>query len=719
MTTTDPDRLYELVPVVYRLRDADRGYPLRALLRVIAEQVDVVERDIAGLYENFFIETCADWVVPYIGALIGYAPLGGSDAPTTAQRAQVRERITVPRREVANTIRFRRRKGTPAVLEELAAAVAGWPARAVEFYRLLAVTQNAGALRMDRGRTADIRDGDAMYALGTAFDELARNIDVRTCTSPRTRGTFNVPAVGVFVWRMRAYTVTNTPAYNYDKQAPNCYLFSPLGIDMPLFANPRAAGADPALPLRITRRGLETRELDESGRTTSGVPYFYGPGKSFAIATGTPPVPVPAESIVPADLTDWTYRPLPGQVAVDPVLGRIVFPPPTDTRRPPVWVSYTYGFSADLGGGEYERALSGTPDTKMYRVGAGARFASIGDARAQWQADAPPNAAIEIVDSGVYAEPIAIELAAGQTLQLRAANRTKPMVRLLDWQKDVSGFSVSGAPASWFVLDGITVTGRGMQISGELSGVTIRHATLVPGWGLGIDSEPLRPTEASLEVIGAPLCVTIENSIVGAIQVERDEVKRSPLRLRISDSIVDATSSARVALGAAAKRCADVVLNLQRSTVIGQIQTHAVELAENSIVTGVVHVCRRQWGCMRFCYLPPGSHTPRRYECQPDLVEEAVTARYAKDDFDPEDRDAMLLAERLRVEPSFESTRYGKPEYARLTRACAPEIATGADDDSELGVFHDLYEPQRAANLRRRLDEYTPAGTDAGIIYAS
>jgi hypothetical protein len=36
-----------------------------------------------------------------------------------------------------------------------------------------------------------------------------------------------------------------------------------------------------------------------------------------------------------------------------------------------------------------------------------------------------------------------------------------------------------------------------------------------------------------------------------------------------------------------------------------------------------------------------------------------------------------------------------------------------------MGVFHDLYQPQRAANLRARLDEYTPAGMQAGIILAS
>jgi len=68
---TNPDRLYELVPVIYRMRDAEQGYPLQAFLRVIAEQVITVEEDIAGLYENWFIETCQDWVVPYIGNLVG------------------------------------------------------------------------------------------------------------------------------------------------------------------------------------------------------------------------------------------------------------------------------------------------------------------------------------------------------------------------------------------------------------------------------------------------------------------------------------------------------------------------------------------------------------------------------------------------------------------------------------------------------------------------
>jgi hypothetical protein len=36
-----------------------------------------------------------------------------------------------------------------------------------------------------------------------------------------------------------------------------------------------------------------------------------------------------------------------------------------------------------------------------------------------------------------------------------------------------------------------------------------------------------------------------------------------------------------------------------------------------------------------------------------------------------------------------------------------------------MGAFHDLMQPQRAANLRARLAEYTAAGMNAGLILVS
>ena len=50
------DGLFDLLPVVHRQRDAELGWPLRGLLHLMGEQADVVEADIAQLYENWFIE---------------------------------------------------------------------------------------------------------------------------------------------------------------------------------------------------------------------------------------------------------------------------------------------------------------------------------------------------------------------------------------------------------------------------------------------------------------------------------------------------------------------------------------------------------------------------------------------------------------------------------------------------------------------------------------
>src|SRR5882724_12815534 len=103
----DSERTYELLPAIYRIRDADQGEPLKALLSVVADQVGVLEEDLAQLYDDQFIETSAEWVIPYIGDLIGYRSLHG-----------VAPRISSPRAEVANTIGYRRRKGTVVALEQ-------------------------------------------------------------------------------------------------------------------------------------------------------------------------------------------------------------------------------------------------------------------------------------------------------------------------------------------------------------------------------------------------------------------------------------------------------------------------------------------------------------------------------------------------------------------------------------------------------------------------
>jgi hypothetical protein len=165
-------------------------------------------------------------------------------------------------------------------------------------------------------------------------------------------------------------------------------------------------------------------------------------------------------------------------------------------------------------------------------------------------------------------------------------------------------------------------------------------------------------------------------------------------------------------------------LTILRTTVIGEVNTHAIVLAENALFMSPVRVGRRQLGCMRFCYVTHGSRTPRRHHCQPDLAEQTIeeVLRDAPLDEPPPGPAELTAAKervRQRVRPRFTSTRYGTPANCQLADDCAEEIRRGADDESEMGAFHDLFQPQRTANLRARLDEFTPAGMEAAILFAN
>ena len=741
------DRLYQLLPAVHRVRDSELGEPLRALLQVIAEQVNLVDDDIAQLYENWFIETCEDWVVPYVADLVGHRPVHEAGQPGEVSTAQgrARNRILAPRREIANTIRYRRRKGTLALLKLLAGDVAGWPARATEFYRLLAQTQPLKYLHPERGRTVDLRAADALDLLDGPFDEMAHTIDVRRIISHRTQGRYNIPSVGVFIWRLRSYSITHAPACCLEQFGPHAYVFSALGNDTPLFVRPRreddsgAIAAELNLPVPIRRRAFLSPEGVASKHYYGLVDAESQVAQSLAIwaedwsGKGTDqPQPIPASQIIPADLSDWSYVPPRDRVAVDPVLGRFMFPPKQLPKRG-VWVSYHYGFSADLGGGEYTRPLGEADGAQIIRVeGQEELRAALQLWQRQTNSDGitgphpeqPQNGVIEITDSGVYVQPVSLLLAAGNTLQIRAAQRKRPVLRLLDWQTDrPDNLSVEGGEGSHFTLDGVVVAGRGVQIEGALQSFTLRHATLVPGWSLESDCEPRRPAEPSIEIINSNACIVIEHSIVGSIQVNNDEVQEDPVRIRMSDSILDATGSdcegvQCEAMGAVGWRRAHANVRIARCTVIGRVMVHAIELAENSIFIGNVNVGRRQVGCMRFCYLSPCSRTPRRFNCQPDLVQRAAAEQLRAAGASESDIPAEQQQEAMRVRPQFDSLRYGTPTYCRLARDCVDEIRRGADDEAEMGAFHDLFQPQRLANLRTRIDEFTPAAMEAGILIA-
>jgi hypothetical protein len=675
--TDTRDRLYELLPAIYRIRDdaeslqPQERHALKGLLAVIGEQVTVLEDNLAQLYDDHFIETCSEWVVPYIADLVGVRGLAADG-------------VVSGRAEVANTLAYRRRKGTAAVLEQLARDVTGWDSSAVEYFLLLATTQYMNHLRPENIAWADLRRWEALERVGTPFDSLAHTADVRRIATGR--GRYNIPNVGIYLWRLRSYALTDSPAVGLDA---NRYFFNPLGSNTPLVTLPVTEReithlAEPInVPMPIGRRILERY-----------LAAYYGPGKSVSVSVNG--VAVDAKEIMICDLSDvgtgtaWAHTPV-AKTAIDPILGRIALPgaPAVDTH---VRVTFHYAFGADMGGGEYRQPEeNGTPG----------RVESVPNPHATIEdavtALAGRDGTVRITDSGRYEwTPVvpAIALAPGQQLHLRAGDKRRPAI-VLGGELVITG--TAGDKDAEIALSGLLVAGATIRVTGGVRAIRLRHCTLVPGLHLSADGQPQQPAAPSLIVESPQTTVVMEWCILGALRIA-GEAKETHIR----DSVVDATAEDGVAYAALDGDGPGAPIDIADSTIIGKVHTRVVRIASNTIFLArraaadgwpaPVRVSRLQEGCVRFSYLPPSSQVPRPHRCQPAL---------------PTDED--------RVRPQFTSLRYGDAGYAQLSRFCAAEIRQGADDESEMGAFHSLFQPQREAALRQRLDEYLRFGLEAGI----
>ena len=707
----DVDRLYNLLPAVHRVRDAKEGGPLRALLAVIAEQAAVIEEDLAQLEDNQFIETCAPWVVPYIGDLIGARGVYDLDiAESLSGRAQV-----------ANTVRHRRRKGTAAVMEELARDVTQWNARAVEFFQLLATTQAMNHLRPGNESFINIRDAGRLQWLNTPFERhpapapapgsgasgtgtsgvrgLAHNAEVRRIAAGT--GRYNIPNIGIFLWRLHAYPLVNTPAFEL-ASGDRRFMFNPLGHDTQLFNFPRTETSVTHLarpinvPMPITRRMMHDNLSD-----------YYGRGRSIVVTLDGNDVALGAVTV--CDLSDqpgggWAHQPQNG-VAIDPQLGRLAIganlaPAPTDVR-----VTFHYGFSADMGGGSYDRAASLIDPDSGQPSGDG--ITTVPDEQATVQGglnNVAPDEIVEIRDSGRYTEPLSIGLAPGGRVTLRADDGVRPVVDLDDGE-----FVIQGGDEAEVTLNGLVIVGGVIRVPASLSAggdnqlrrLRLVHCTLVPGRRLDIDGSPQSPDEPSLIVESPHTHVEIDRCIVGGLRVDEGA------DVRVTDSIVDATGDERVAYAALDGADPGGALEIQNSTVIGKVNARVMTLVSNTIFvaalangdgwTSPVGAQQLQEGCVRFSYHPAGSRLPRCYRC---------VGGHEDDD----EGDGGLV--RLR----FTSLRYGEAGYGQLAQLTSEAIRHGASDGAEMGAFHDLYQPQRLTNLRVRLDEYTRFAMETGVF---
>ena len=353
--------LYERLPEIYRVKDQEQtsSRQLQNYLAIVEHIFNAIHENIESLYDDLFIETCDDWVIPYIADLLGTSHLKGD--PWTL------------RADVADTIALRRRKGTLASIERLTYNLTQWGVHTVELRENLVWNQHLNHQRPDiggdppyaamtrftpiRGGTVTLRDPAMLSLLNTPFDPFAHIADLKPPSFGNIR--YNLPNLAIFLWRLKDYRVKftkpiveiQTTGTVEPDEATHVVrlLVHPLGDPVRLFNtyqfNP---DKDPPVitqldetpgPIPIAR--LTTNS--EAGKPEKYVAIdTYNPMNtdiaSLDIAEVGLQLHLPEPEFAGTDLSEWTIRgenlcawetgiqpPLKNrEIAIDPIIGRII-----------------------------------------------------------------------------------------------------------------------------------------------------------------------------------------------------------------------------------------------------------------------------------------------------------------------------------------------------------------------------------------------------------
>ena len=252
------ERIWRLIPGIYRDEDAKSRTPgaLRAFVEVLAAQAAAERRNVDRLWADSGITDCDDWVIPYIADLLGTRLI--SEQNTAGRRA-----------DVANTIKYRRRAGTRALLSMLADDIAGWDAVPAEAFKRLwrtwhsldcppkigPVTQTPqhGHARLDAFRAGEVLNGP--------FDDMSHLPDFRQLRG--LSGRYNIPKVNLHIFRQYAFLLRGVTPHRLDDTH---YTLDPSGRDIPLFKPGRPISQDCKTGAEWEMRGPLTCALFNDAR---------------------------------------------------------------------------------------------------------------------------------------------------------------------------------------------------------------------------------------------------------------------------------------------------------------------------------------------------------------------------------------------------------------------------------------------------------------------
>lgn len=726
------EKLWEAIPEIYRNEDGLAAKPgvLRSIVSVLAKQAAILRRSQDRLWDDQFIELCDEWAVPYIGDLVATRLLSALN-----QRGR--------RVDVAKTIYYRRRKGTPRVLEELINDISGWEGKMVEQFEKLARSRHgldafpvplsgkySGTMP---GGWADLRNQREAELASGPFEEFFHTPDVRRYSG--MSGRYAIPKLAFYLYRLKAFEAIDvTPfALGDDKR----FGFDPSGREIPLFSksetsrdwNQWHSSANAEIQGPISCRLLGNGEYvitSEIIRILTGAGLSPAAGDELRKITG---LRFKSESSLYAFIStfanaleiqnDIVFLPL-LSLTIEPDCAKSILLPDARTilKDPLDLNSIVVGFT--------------TPDRVIATENITA--ASLGS----WPLVIKKELAID-AEKGLFMfkEPLSgngnlfIAYHYGFSGPLGAGTYDRPWIS--ESVPDIETTGGGALNAGNLPVDGISRINDSKTYSqaDDLTGIVnmVLQAKSAQRPYIRLENDWILSSGANLNSnltldglwIGAKGnlqamiilegdfdCVVIRNCTIdpgGSNNLLNEKILPVWLSIqgRVGNLCIDSSIIGPICIEAkgvieemsifdsivqsvdASVKALNVDTGrsvIQRSTVFGNAVLHQLEASE-AVFTRNVSISNAQEGCFRYSSAPETSRLPHPYE-------------------------SFLFSQDSNH--WFTSRRFGDPGYAQLSDTAPLQLQRGAENGSEMGAFSNLLNPVKSDGLQSKVNEYMPFG---------
>lgn len=729
------EKLWETIPATYRHEDGLAQEPgvLRAVVQVIARQAAILRRSQDSLWDDQFIELCNEWAVPYIGDLVATRLL--------SEKNKRGRRI-----DVAKTIYYRRRKGTPRILEELISDISEWEGKLVEQFQKLARTRHGLDAKPETlagkysgtlpGGWANLRSQRAGELTNGPFEEFFHTPDMRRHNG--LNGRYSITRLAFYLYRLKAYEAINiTPFALGDGSG---FSFDPSGRDISLFSRSSAspdwnewrssAEAELAGPISCRLLGHATYLITEAIiKQLMAMPASLSPTAAGELRQIAGLVFKNETSLLNIIATFATSGEVLSSVILLPLLslsimkdcGKSVLLPDAQTilSNPLDANSIVVGFEAPVNSVITTERITAANLTLWPAIVKKELAIDAENGRFKFR-DAPPaRRRIYIayhygfsapVGAGSYERvwknklpPAVIKTGGGPLVAADLLNNGITQIS----DSKTYGPVASKASIINFTLQAANKQRPFVKLQNNLvlnSGVHVNAGITLDGLWIGAGGN------LAVEIIlrGDYECVVIKNCTIdpGGSQNIRGETLH-PVNLivegRVENLCIESSITGPVLIrnNGYIEECSitdsivqsvDTAVSavsvktgkmlIDRSTIFGRANVHRL-MASDTLITGLVNVTDTQNGCFRFSAAKALSRLPAPYE-------------------------SYLFKED--TNHWFTSRRFGDAGYSQLSDTAPGNVMSGSEDGSEMGAFCARLNPIKLHGLKKKIEEYMPFG---------